>query len=141
MGADTNNEAAELIVETARITHEVNRAYCAAIGDDSQKPWEHADAHQRESAVAGVCALADIPGLTPEMLHENWMAEKRKAGWKYGLIKDASLKIHPCMKPYADLPAEQRIKDHLFRAVVLAILQPSKAPTIGPAAANEATVQ
>lgn len=42
-------------------------------------------------------------------------------GWKYGPIKDADKKEHPCMVPFADLPAAQQAKDYIFRAVVHAL--------------------
>jgi hypothetical protein len=105
------------VATIARIAHEVNRAYCASIGDHSQPAWEDAPEWQRNSAVAGVTAhLAN--DLTPEQSHESWLAVKMVDGWKYGPAKDAEKKEHPCFCPYADLPAEQRAKDYLFRGVV-----------------------
>lgn len=101
----------------ARVAHEVNRAYCQAIGDDSQVPWDEAPDWQRNSAMKGVVAANN--GATPEQLHESWCAQKRREGWKHGPVKDPEAKTHPCLVPYEQLPAEQRIKDHLFRAAVL----------------------
>lgn len=103
----------------ARIAHEVNRAYCASLGDMSQPAWEDAPDWQRQSAVNGVNAHAN-GGLTPEQSHESWMAEKRAAGWKYGPVKDPDAKEHPCFVPYSELPIEQRTKDYLFGAVCAA---------------------
>jgi hypothetical protein len=101
----------------ARMAHEVNRAYCAAIGDDSQPAWEDAPDWQRQSAISGV--MAHMEGdLTPEQSHESWMAQKAADGWIYGPVKDAEKKEHPCFLPYAELPPEQRVKDYLFRAIV-----------------------
>lgn len=40
--------------EIARVCHEVNRAYCAALGDLSQPPWADAPEWQRKSALNGV---------------------------------------------------------------------------------------
>jgi hypothetical protein len=37
--------------EIARVAHEVNRAYCEALGDHSQPPWREAPQWQRESAL------------------------------------------------------------------------------------------
>lgn len=108
----------ERIKEAARAAHEVNRAFCAAIGDDSQVPWEEAPAWQRQSAVAGVQAIAADPNMTPEQSHESWMAQKEADGWVYGEEKDAEAKTHPCMVPYAELPPEQRAKDYIFGAIV-----------------------
>jgi hypothetical protein len=102
----------------ARVCHEVNRSYCREIGDTSQVPWEEAPAWQRESAINGVTFHRQKPDSTPADSHENWMREKVAAGWVYGPAKDAEKKTHPCIRPYAELPQEQRIKDALFIAVV-----------------------
>lgn len=108
-----------IVAETAaKAAHEINRAYCRAVGDDSQPAWDDAPLWQRDSAVNGVSLHLANPDLTPEQSHENWMAEKTAAGWVYGLEKDPEAKTHPCMVPYDQLPLEQRIKDHLFKAVV-----------------------
>ena len=88
--------------QIAIICHEANRAYCTTIGDDSQKPWY---------------ALAN-PAAPASAQHDAWLITKQRDGWKYGEIKDAAKKEHPCIIPYSELPAEQRLKDHLFRAIV-----------------------
>ena len=103
--------------QIAQLAHEVNRAYCLATGDNSQQHWDGAPAWQRESAINGVAAHIEKP-RTPQESHELWLEEKRAAGWKYGEVKDAEAKTHPCFLPYAELPASQRVKDYLFAAVV-----------------------
>ena len=101
----------------ARTAHEVNRAYCASIGDNSQPAWDDAPKWQQDSALAGVDAhMAN--DLTPEQSHESWLEQKRRDGWKQGPMKDAVLKQHPCFCPYSELPQEQRAKDYLFGAVM-----------------------
>lgn len=106
------------IEQIARICHETNRAYCQELGDISQKPWELAPDWQRESAINGVRFNLDHPEAGPEASHESWLREKECDGWKYGAIKDAAKKEHPCFVPYNQLPAEQRAKDALFIGVV-----------------------
>ncbi len=98
--------------------HEVNRAYCEGLGDTSQVPWFEAPENIKESARTGVNYALENPHATPEDQHEAWRAFKEKDGWTYGEVKDAELKTHPCMRPYAELPEAQRIKDKLFQAVV-----------------------
>lgn len=110
----------KLIDALAEICHEVNRAYCQAIGDDSQPPWKNAADWQKLSACQGVEAHL-FSDLTPEQSHSLWMEAKRKDGWKYGAFKDPENKLHPCFVPYAELPVEQKAKDYLFRAVVKTI--------------------
>lgn len=102
----------------ARIAHEINRAYCAALGDVLQVTWEDAPEWQKASALAGVDMHLANPDATPENSHESWLAQKLAEGWKYGPVKDAEKKEHPCCVPYAELPSEQKAKDYLFRATV-----------------------
>lgn len=102
----------------AHIAHEANRAYCRSIGDHSQPSWDDAPEWQRESAMNGIAGA--LGGNTPEQSHESWMAEKVATGWKYGPVKDPEAKEHPCMVPYSELPESQRVKDHLYLAVVKA---------------------
>lgn len=108
------------IIAAARAAHEANRAYCIALGDVSQPSWDDAPEWQRDSAIAGVNGV--IKGNTPEQSHESWMAQKIADGWEYGPTKDPSSKKHPCIVPYAALAEEQKQKDHIFVAVVRAVL-------------------
>lgn len=109
------------IEEIARVCHEVNRAYCAALGDNSQVAWESAPDWQRESAANGVRLHLTHPDSTPADSHENWLAEKVADGWVFGVTKDADAKTHPCVVPFAELPVEQQAKDFIFRATVKAL--------------------
>lgn len=101
----------------ARICHEVNRAYCITQGDESQPKWVDAPEWQQASAMNGVNFHLE-GDKTPEESHASWLAEKEAAGWKYGKVKDEVKKTHPCFLPYERLPKAQRVKDHLFTAVV-----------------------
>lgn len=102
----------------ASIVHEANRAYCLAIGDTSQLPWTDAPEWQRESAVKGVEGILAGTITRPEQSHESWLAEKEATGWKYGPVKNADTKEHPCFVPYHELPVEQQKKDAIFFAIV-----------------------
>jgi hypothetical protein len=106
------------IEQIARVCHEVNRAYCAAIGDDTQVAWEDAPQWQRDSAIDGVQFTLERPYAPPSAAHENWLLVKYADGWKYGPVKNPDTKEHPCCVPYDELPLEQRTKDYLFQAVV-----------------------
>ena len=103
--------------EIARVCHEANRALQIIQADPAPSPeWDDAPEWQRASAVEGVeKALA---GETPEQLHQSWCDFKAADGWTYGETKDADQKSHPCLVPYSELPADQRIKDDLFQAIV-----------------------
>ncbi len=103
--------------EIAVICHEVNRAYCQALGDDSQPAWEHAPDWQKDSAMKGV-ELHVAGNTSPQDSHDSWIEQKRAEGWKYGPVKDPVKKEHPCFVSFHELPKEQQAKDFIFKAVV-----------------------
>ena len=105
----------------ARVCHEANLGYCAAIGDHSQKQWDSAEQWQRDSAVRGVEFARANPAAPASAQHDAWLADKLKDGWKHGPVKDPSRKEHPCCVAYDELPVEQRLKDSLFKAIVAAL--------------------
>lgn len=106
--------------EIAQVCHEVNRAYCAALGDHSQPAWNDAPDWQQESALLGVnLHLSGDHG--PEASHASWMKQKVDEGWVYGAYKDPENKRHHCIVPFDQLPREQQAKDFIFRGVVHAL--------------------
>jgi hypothetical protein len=106
--------------EIAQVTHEANRVIQLIQGDPAPSPhWDDAPPWQRDSAVDGVRNALD--GVTSEESHENWVKFKAELGWVYGEAKNEMAKTHPCLVSYAGLPPEQKIKDHLFLAIVKAL--------------------
>lgn len=113
---------AKLDVEIiARICHEANRAYCAALDDHSHLAWDEAPQWQKESAIAGVKFHIANPHATPKDSHDAWLKQKLRTGWTYGFIKDEAKKEHPCLKPYHELPRDQKRKDALFASIAAAL--------------------
>lgn len=106
------------IEDIAKICHQANKSYCEAINDGSQVNWEDAPEWQKESAIKGVQFSLENPEAPASANHDSWLKVKELEGWKYGEIKDAEKKEHPCYIPYDQLPLEQQIKDHLFKAIV-----------------------
>jgi len=109
------------IEEIARVAHETNRAYCLAIGDNSQLPWDAAPEWQTDSAINGVQFHLDNPNAGKAASHESWLKQKEDEGWVYGEVKDPVKKEHHCMVPFSELPLEQQVKDALFVSVVHAM--------------------
>jgi hypothetical protein len=107
----------------AKVCHEVNKAYCEAIGDHSQLSWEDAPEWQRSSVIEGVKFQFNNPDAHPSSSHESWLKQKEEDGWKYGEVKDPEKKEHPCFVPYEQLPTEQKAKDYLFKAVCSQLFQ------------------
>lgn len=110
------------VSEIARVCHEANRAYCDVIGDDTQPEWSRAPKWQTDSAINGVRFHMEHPEAGDAASHNNWLDEKRADGWKYGPVKDADKKEHPCMVAFEDLPRFQQVKDRLFRSIVHAFM-------------------
>lgn len=105
----------------AKVCHEANKGWCEAYGDDSQKSWYEAEQWQRDSAISGVKFKLENPEAADDAQHNAWMAEKIEQGWKFGEVKDAELKTHPCIVPFNELPLFQQKKDKLFCAIVEAL--------------------
>ena len=110
------------VEDIARVCHEANRAWCLALGDESQRSWEDAEEWQRESAIKGVDFAIAHPEAPDSAQHDAWMVDKLAAGWRLGPVKDADAKTHPCLVPFDLLPPEQQAKDRLFRAIVAALV-------------------
>lgn len=94
------------MTEIAKLCHEVNRAYCASIGDMSQVPWEQTPDWQKENTCKGVRFHMGNETM-PEQSHQSCMAQKVIEGWVYG----------PLEVPYDRLPPEQRSKNYIFKAI------------------------
>ena len=110
------------VTKIARVVHEANRALQIEQADHTipiSSAWDDLDSEARQSTEEGVQGV--IAGNSPEKSHADWCLFKLKHGWTYGPVKDTVAKTHPCLIPYADLPANQRVKDELFVAIVQAI--------------------
>ncbi len=110
----TKNE----IVAIAKVCHQANKAWCEINGDTSQKDWDDAAEWQRDSMIKGVEFRLENPDAYKDANHIAWMNNKISEGWKYGPVKDAENKTHPCLVPFADLPTHQQKKDYIFCAIV-----------------------
>jgi hypothetical protein len=109
--------------QIARVVHEANRALQTVQADPTipvSPSWDDLDAETRASAVDGVRGVAS--GGDARASHENWMRFKLAHGWTLGPVKDEAAKQHPLLVLYDDLPAAQQDKDHLFAAVVRALI-------------------
>ena len=116
--------------DVAKICHEANKAYCVTIGDNTQPSWEDAPEWQKESAINGVRFHCLNENTTPADSHNSWLKQKQEEGWKYGEIKDADKKEHPCFTAYENLPKSQQIKDYIFKNIVEAYKEAFYTPVV-----------
>lgn len=107
----------------AKTCHAANIALCAN-NNEKWHAWPDAPEWQKQSAIEGVrfhwTALELGEERSPSASHDAWMKFKLADGWVFGNVKDADAKTHPCIRPYEDLPLEQRMKDYIFAAIVKA---------------------
>lgn len=123
-------------VAIAHICHEANRALQIEQHDPTipvSPSWDDLDEETRQSAIQGVVAhLRSIQEtgqpLSAEASHEEWVRFKLTHGWTLGPVKDETLKQHPLLVPYEDLPPAQQVKDRLFASTVLALAPAGPAP-------------
>lgn len=118
----SNPAPAEYVERVGRVCHEANRAYCVGIGDTSQVSWDEAPDWQKNSALSGVEKILRGEITSPAQAHESWLKQKTDDGWVYGELKDADLKTHPCIRPYDELPADQKVKDAIFFGICYGIM-------------------
>lgn len=104
--------------QIAKICYEANKAYCEALGDNSQPTWLELPESIKESAIDGVDFLIANPDTTPEQMHENWRKCKEEAGWVYKKEKSAMRKTHPSLVDFDELPESEQLKDILFSNIV-----------------------
>lgn len=102
----------------AKLCHEVTRLFCEMTGDVPLVPWDQAPDWQKASAIAGVDFHVNNTATTPRDSHMSWLKQKQEDGWKFGPIKDADKKEHPCFCSYDNLPWYQQLKDYLFTSIV-----------------------
>jgi len=114
----TENQYKPRVELIAKIAHNMNKAYCESIGDNSQVSWFEADEHIKNLTISGVESIMSNYHITPEELHGNWVKYKKKAGYNFGKVKDVVKKTHPDILPFNELQQEQKNKYYLFIAVV-----------------------
>ncbi len=105
------------IEEVAKLSRNLNRMYCAALGDPVQEIWEKSTEVERQQLVNNVKYHLEND-QTPQESHMSWVRQKIADGWCYDINRDDTLKLHPCLIPYEQLPVEQRAKDHILRGLV-----------------------
>jgi hypothetical protein len=108
--------------QIAQIAYEANRVLCEISGE-TRPTWEQSEKWERDTIHAGVVAIDEGKVRSAGDSHISWAARKIDEGWRYGPERDPVKKTHPCLVPFIELPYHQRLKDHLFLAVVQSLLR------------------
>ncbi len=56
-----------------------------------------------------------------QKFHDGWLEAKLREGWKYGEWESEEMKTHPLLLPMSALPEVEKVKDFLFRNVVVSL--------------------
>jgi hypothetical protein len=81
--------------------------------------WEARDQAFRQQFIDLIEKYLDMDPLpSPEEAHNSWMEEYFNMGWKYGPKRDPEAKTHPDLRPFSDLPKDERDKDAVFLVMV-----------------------
>lgn len=113
--------APEHIDRISAVVHAAMSAFKLALGEAPLPVWADAGADMQESTRAGVMFRLENPHAAISAQHDQWMAERKAAGWVYGARKDVAARTHPSLVPYEELSRTERQKDALFAAIVKAL--------------------
>lgn len=64
-----------------------------------------------ESLLIAIQTYLNNAEITPEQMHNKWLATRASNGWVYGDVISYEAKTHPNMVTYDELPFNQKIKD------------------------------
>ncbi len=118
--------SADAIAKIAQVMHESMRAWQKVNGQDVAPPWSKAPQWMRDSSINSALWRIENPTAPASAQHDQWLAQKKRGGWKHGKVKDGVKKTHPLMVAYRALPEVERRKDALVNAVVTALAMPMK---------------
>lgn len=67
--------------------------------------------------------IVELSELIAKNVHEIWAASRVKEGWRYGKERNDTLKTHPCLVPYEELPEEEKDYDRNTALGTLKLIQ------------------
>lgn len=67
--------------------------------------------------------ILKLSQVLAENVHELWAKERLENGWKYGKERNDSLKTHPCLIPYDQLPESEKVYDQITATETLKVIQ------------------
>ncbi|MEL6727360.1 MAG: RyR domain-containing protein [Pseudomonadota bacterium] len=116
-----NASSPEKIEKIARTAHDAIRGWRLANGQEEIPEWADAPDWMLAATKESVSAVLKNLGMSASAQHDQWVAAKKRDGWKFGHTKDPIAKTHPLLIPFDQLPEVERMKDTLINAIVAAL--------------------
>jgi hypothetical protein len=106
--------------ELAEGVRNANRALAGDIG------WKLNRIGATVAPIIGAEERFDFSSVELEALaeheHERWTDDRRRAGWRFGAVRDDKAKRHPSMVPWGELPEAEKHKDRAAVRNILVVL-------------------
>ncbi len=67
--------------------------------------------------------IVELSEAIAKNVHEVWAASRMSEGWKHGDERNDTLKTHPCLIPYEELPEEEKDYDRNTALETLKLVQ------------------
>jgi hypothetical protein len=114
-----------LFGKIAAVAHEANRVFTNVFCDYAafSPKWEDCTEEVKNSAINGIEYILENMPTSSRDSHENWVKFKKENGWKFGKRFNAEKKEHPNLVGYGDLSTEEKVKDYLFKSIVLGLAE------------------
>ncbi|MEO1188839.1 MAG: RyR domain-containing protein [Pseudomonadota bacterium] len=105
----------------ARVVHAAIRTWSTAHGQPDMPDWDAAPQWMKDSTFASIKFVLENPEADAGAQHVQWMEQRQAQGWTYGPVRDETLKTHPMLVPFDQLPVMEQKKDDLVSAIVRAL--------------------
>lgn len=66
--------------------------------------------------------LVELQELLAKNTHDCWAKVRLEQGWQWGPERDDEKKLHPCLRPYEELPEEEREYDRVTSSETLKLI-------------------
>ena len=66
--------------------------------------------------------ILELREILAENTHEHWARNRMNEGWTYGVERNEIKKTHPSIKPYKDLPEEEKMYDRVTSTETLKVI-------------------
>jgi hypothetical protein len=118
----------EMIEAMSAVTDAANDRWNAYTNDngpvvpwDSRTGWDKQTVRIRTALILDMLARGVPEEEIAEEIHWRWVLRLLEDGWTLGKEKDVAGKVHPCLKPFPQLPPQQQAKCYLAIGIVRAL--------------------